>query len=532
MPSDMPPRAEDHVSTAVSGEPETRDLHHKSPAPTESIFQGRLHPLTLVFAFLKAGRNFLPLLPLLIFGSKSWFASIAIVFIVISFTQALLRYFTFSYAIEAGDLVIRQGILERTERHIPLERVQEIQIEQGVFHRLFGVVDVVIETAGGQGPEASLSVLSRAEAGRLRKGVFERAALSKLQSSLPYIEPAPTEQREVIRRLEVFDLVRAGLTSNHILSALAIVGAIWTFIDDVLPENIYTRIAETVLGQAQELAHRDVRATIVFALISLIAVFGISVIFSVIGSIALFYNFTFSRAGEDLHRSYGLLTLRSSSLPRRRIQVLEVEEKLLRRLFGMATLRADTVSGQAKEGETNNKGRDVLLPIVSRDEVETLLPVFFPDIADDRAEWNRISRLAIWRSLFKSAVLCAVMIAGLFVYTPGLLAFAPLILLPIAYWISIKNYKSFGYSLGEHYLQTRRGWLGRSTHIVPVRKVQAIEVQRNPVDRWLGLATLMVDTAGQAYTGGGPRLSNLPVEEAQRVARRLAQSAAATQYRI
>jgi putative membrane protein len=390
----------------------------------------------------------------------------------------------------------------------------------------------VIETAGGQGPEASLSVLSRAEAERLRRAVFERASRAVARPEAEHAEVVPAEQRQLIRKLSLLDLFGAGITSNHILSALAVVGTLWAFLDDVLPETFYQQVVATVMGGAQELMHQDTWMAVVVVVVGLIAVFGISMIFSIIGSIVLFYNFTFSRSGEDLHRSYGLLTLRSSSLPRRRIQVLEVEEKLLRRLFGLVTLRADTVSGGKEDREENSKGRDVLLPVLARDEVDDLLPVFFPDLMDEETRWHRVSRLAIKRNMFISALVCALIIAGLLFFIPWPLALLPLLILPLIYWISVKNYDSFGYSLGENYFQTRRGWLGRSTHIVPIRKVQAVAIQRNPIDRSLGLATLMIDTAGQAHTGGGPQISNLPLEEAEDVARRLAQRAAATQYKI
>ncbi|HZF39912.1 MAG TPA: PH domain-containing protein, partial [Blastocatellia bacterium] len=74
------------------------------------------------------------------------------------------------------------------------------------------------------------------------------------------------------------------------------------------------------------------------------------------------------------------------------------------------------------------------------------------------------------------------------------------------------------------------GWAGRSTHIVPINKIQAVEVSQSPFDRRLGLATLIVDTAGQAYTGGGPQISNLPLDEARAVAGALAHRASATRY--
>ncbi|MGH9936449.1 MAG: PH domain-containing protein, partial [Blastocatellia bacterium] len=70
----------------------------------------------------------------------------------------------------------------------------------------------------------------------------------------------------------------------------------------------------------------------------------------------------------------------------------------------------------------------------------------------------------------------------------------------------------------------------RSTHIVPISKVQAVEIHQSPFDRRLGLATLNIDTAGQAYTGGGPQISNLPIDEAREIAGALAHRASAMRY--
>ena len=129
-----------------------------------------------------------------------------------------------------------------------------------------------------------------------------------------------------------------------------------------------------------------------------LAVILIGLIVSTVVAIIRFYGFTLSLSGENLHRRYGLLTRRSSSLPRRRIQVLKIEEKLLRRLFGLATLRADTSGGQ-RDNEDDDSGRDVLLPITRRVAVGALLTIFFPDFdagpteGAGGAEWRRVSRL-------------------------------------------------------------------------------------------------------------------------------------------
>src|SRR5262249_37713974 len=190
---------------------------------------------------------------------------------------------------------------------------------------------------------------------------------------------------------------------------------------------------------------------------------------------------------------------------------------------------ADT-SGGKREGKDDNEGRDVLLPIVRREEVDRLLPAFFPDFEGDRAEWRQVSRLAIRRGTINGAVACSVLAALSYFFQGDFIALWPMGFLPVVWWMNAKSYRHLGYALGERYFRTRRGWMGRSTHIVPINKIQAIELHQTLFDRRLGLASLIIDTAGQAYTKGGPRIANVPLDEARALARALAQKAAITKY--
>lgn len=503
--------------------------------PTKrAIFEGRLHPLTLVFSLIKGARGLIPLIPVVFFGGKGYGMGAIIFASVMTVISSLVRYFSFGFRIEGGDLIIEQGILSRRHRSIPLERVQEIRIEQGVLHRFFDVVDAAVETGGGGGAEATLSVLSRAESDRLRLAVAEGARTARKpveggEHELAVPIAAPPEET-ILRKLGIKDLVIAGLTSNHLLSALALIGVFWNFLDDLIPESIYDRVGKWLFQNVQSFAHRDWRSVLTLAAAGILAVFVIGAIFSIIGTILLFYGFTFSLRGDDLRRRYGLLTRRSSSLPRRRIQVLEIEEKLLRRLAGLATLRADT-SGGKREGEDDREGRDVLIPVARRDEIDAMLPAILPEYEIDGGEWRLVSRLAIRRGVFEGAIICLCISGFFFYFERSPIALWPLALIPLIWRLNVGSYRRLGYALGERYFRTRRGWLSRSTHITPINKIQAVVLKQSPLDRRLGLATISVDTAGQAYTKGGPRIENLPLEEARLLARTLAQRASITRFR-
>jgi putative membrane protein len=492
----------------------------------QSIFQSRLHPLTLLFALSKSIRGLvISAIPMLALSKRGWILSILGLMFLVSFARALARYFSFSYRIEAGELIISQGLLERTERHILLERIQEIKIKQGVVHRIFGVVDANVETAGGEGPEASLSVLSTAEVERLRRAIFENAAVSEARERSITAAPLPQAERTILRRLGVRDLVLAGATSNHLVTASIFVGTLMAYADNLFSQSIYEKIVLSINDAVGEMVRQDIWATIIVTLIGILLILFLTVVFSIAGSVLVFYRFTLSQSSEDLHRSYGLMTYRASSLPRHRIQMLKIDEGFLRRLFRLASLRVDTVGSRAERGEERDSGQGVLIPVIRRDEVETLLPAIFPDLDSEPSEWKRVSRLAIKRGMVKGGAVCLFIATALLFYHKDLTGLWPLLFLPIIYVINILRYRNFGYALGERFFQIRSGWPGRSTYMVPIRKAQVIEVRQTILDRRLGLASLMVDTAGQSAVGDRSKISNLPVAEAYRIAHILAQKA-------
>src|SRR5919112_535337 len=54
-----------------------------------------------------------------------------------------------TYEVTANSFRLRQGVVQKSERTIPLEHVQSVDTVQGIIQRLFGVYEVRIETAGG-----------------------------------------------------------------------------------------------------------------------------------------------------------------------------------------------------------------------------------------------------------------------------------------------------------------------------------------------------------------------------------------------
>lgn len=58
------------------------------------------------------------------------------------------------------------------------------------------------------------------------------------------------------------------------------------------------------------------------------------------------------------------------------------------------------------------------------------------------------------------------------------------------------RYEAWSFALREDHLYLRHGILFRTTSLVPYARIQHVDTRHGPIDRWLGLATLVVFTAG------------------------------------
>jgi len=63
-------------------------------------------------------------------------------------------------------------------------------------------------------------------------------------------------------------------------------------------------------------------------------------------------------------------------------------------------------------------------------------------------------------------------------------------------WLTKKDYKIRGYALREKDIIYRKGVLFKSTIVIPFNRVQHVEVKQGPIERYFGLHTLAIYTAG------------------------------------
>lgn len=108
----------------------------------------------------------------------------------------------------------------------------------------------------------------------------------------------------------------------------------------------------------------------------------------------------------------------------------------------------------------------------------------------------RVRALVLWLPL-----LIAASVADLLFLLPTPLYGLPSIIMTFLaasaiFVVPSRRYQRLGYALHPTLLQVVRGWLFHADTIVPLIRVQHLDVTRGPLDKMFGTASLVVHTAG------------------------------------
>ena len=89
-------------------------------------------------------------------GFKSFVLWVLIAAIVLSAIWLLIRYLkwaTTNFVITSDRVVFRHGVIAKSGIEIPLDRVNNVNFNQGIFKRMIGAGDLLIESGGEDGQQ-------------------------------------------------------------------------------------------------------------------------------------------------------------------------------------------------------------------------------------------------------------------------------------------------------------------------------------------------------------------------------------------
>lgn len=453
----------------------------------------RLHPLSVPYrAANTAGRLAWILLIVGVSSTQAGFgpaagAAIVVVGLGAALAYECVYYRRFTYEVTPDTIDICSGVVSRRTREIPIGRIQNVDISRNAVSRALSIAEVRLETAGGSGAEAQLRYVGEAEARRL-------------QSEISRLKRGPDADEEGADEPAVKELFTLAPKELALLGLVSVDLRLLSFVTVLIP------VVAPSLSRPDPLLGLTMAAPIV--------ALGLVVLSAVAGgvySVTNYYGFRLWRAGDELRYERGLVQRYSGTIPLAKVQSLAVEENLLARQLGYASLTVETAGYAPGEG-----GSQSAVPLAERERAFDLARSVEPfgDVDLDRPPKRARERYAV-----RYAVL-VLLLAGVAFGVTRLtrLSFAWYLLLaalPLAGLAAHLKWRNIGYAPTENHFIAREGFWTRTTVVVPYYRVQTVIEAQTVFQRRRDLATVVVDTAGaRGLTGGDPRALDIDAASA------------------
>jgi putative membrane protein len=393
--------------------------------------------------------------------------TLGLLIVIIALFWVSWRFHTFR--ITGDDVEVRSGVLFRTHRRAPLDRVQGVNLTRPALARLVGLAKLEVVGAGLDS-NVKLEYLSTANSETIRGDILrlasgrqkaEKAEKARAQGQPVGAAAASAPQGTVGR-------ISAGL------------GEIVDGVDDTdsAPESI-VRVPLSRLILANLLSG----STLIFLALIIAVIVGLVLqpqwLFAALGASipaaigfggyairqfvrSIRYSIAPTSAGVRI--TFGLLTTVTETLPTGRVHAVDIRQPVLWRWGGWWKVRVNRVSGSSATDASAAQNLDVL-PIGTRADVERVVALLLPSVPVD------------------AAMLADGMIGPRegdgYTVSPRR-----------ARWFKPLSYRRNGFRLLPEALLIRRGRIWPKLVLLPLARLQSVRIDQGALDRRLGLANV------------------------------------------
>ncbi|MCR6106637.1 PH domain-containing protein [Salipaludibacillus agaradhaerens] len=479
----------------------------------------RQHPAAIFISFLSSLKEIVvSLIAVLIFGQTQAYTSLfyliffsAILFIALY--SGFVSWWKFYYNLQEEELLIKKGLIFRKNRFIRKERIQSIDINANIIQRLFRLVELRIETAGGGSePEFSLVALKREEAQRIKKQLLKKKTtpISHTMEYEQHIATFPHDEGEnmlvpdeehdshnvtsqtivsddLFEEMEEIEeqvdfkwelgtrrLILAALTSSGVGIAATFLAAVVSQLPQLLPEWLL----DHVIGWF-------VHSSILLIASLLLVILFTAWLFTLVGTMLKYGYFILKKQGNDIHISRGVLEQRQLTLNAARITGVRLVQSPMRQLFNVVSIYVESAGGGTKDEDLST----ILVPLCKRNEVKYILEQTVPEFAI-YPNYESLPKESLRRYMIRLAIPSLIVAAVATYYLPyGWLAFV----LPIVgASIGFAQFKTAGICHNEYMLCLKTRTIAKTEVYLPKKRIQDMSSSQHPLQKLDNLHTLSV----------------------------------------
>ncbi|MGN0736466.1 MAG: PH domain-containing protein [Anaerovoracaceae bacterium] len=380
-------------------------------------------------------------------------------------------------------IIIERNTLNRIHNTIAVENLSAVNVERNLFERIVGTARIKMDTNSmTTADKTDVSLVFREDkAIAFRQAVISRmnqvkgaAAEENLAEDIrPDVVPESIAESGNVFSYGAWDMAKHSFYSMSIINLLIVVGGI--------ASSVWYRTSEYYEPGAI-LEHAG-------AIIPVLLVF-VSAAYGLIKKYIIYYNFRVYRDGDDLHLRYGLLKLKSYTVPIDKISALQIVQPTISRIFGKYQARIVTVGVGDESSELSN-----LTMAVSKEELLHQLDVLIPEFMgesimsgvmeeDRRGIAVRTVKSVKWIFMIAAGAVATGLRTDLPTWIIACCAAGLIGFIMLLYGLS---HISAGWKKGEQALVFMEGCFKKAWTVCRYDKVQMISLVAHPAARRMGI---------------------------------------------
>lgn len=481
----------------------------------------RYHPLTVAFQIYQLVKsNFFIVLLLFVLNKSSEFwlwkygRYVFLLYIIVQIVSIITRWFVEKYEWEDRTFHIHKGIFVKQSSTIPFSKIQNVTRKTTVFHKIVGLTSLTFETAmDGVEDAIHFEVISRKHANDLINLVkgnqevisqkadhFEMEMKSEIQEDELEQEPVLETNRTVHFTPMKKDLWKASFTSLSFLAIIPVIAGLLEYAEPLLEDTDRFEGVIQILLDSRLL----IGIVIILAIIAAVS-FGVARTFIRYG------KYEISSDASYIYIDRGVLDESYFAIEKGKIQGLEIEQTVIKRLFGLTEVKLiSSAKPNAEDGAVNVNSLYPFLPLEKAYKlIEELLPNYRVN-----GQLEKLPRIALWLKLFRPSWLWVIASLALFYFKFEFLYIAwwgwSLLLLGIIVVNRVLDYIHTRYVVTEDQVQWWQGGLTSRMFITKRKNVVEMSYSQSRLQSLFSVAS--VSTINRSTPIHVEVIEDIPVE--------------------
>ena len=415
---------------------------------------------------------------------------IILILLIALFTAALtvieFKYFTFQFDFNKNDFIVKKGFLKKTKLSVPLNKIQQINLNQNFIHKFLNLYEIQMDTAGSDSKEVSIKAVKEDIAFEI-KDFTDFLKEKNIDIDL--------EKSNESKSLEIdfYTLIKTGLTSRYFQTLGFIIALFFGALEylDALGINFIPSFSSFIKN-----GNFGFIAILVYTILIFLAVFATNLISTIIK----FYKFSASKTNNNLSVSYGLISTKTILMNPNKVQVFSFTQNWIQKKIDLCNIIIYQASSNMNiSSDKSKEGSKVNIPGANSSDKKTIFEFIYKSFDDNEFIIKpNIRKFSV--NFFLIGVIPSILFFGINHFFELLSSLNYIMIqtiyLAVILFVSYRLYKNNIMSVSKNFIKVQSGFWDITTKIIEIHKIQSIVIDQEIWYKKLNLANLTLCTAG------------------------------------